>query len=54
MPKTFKRYSLALSILLFISLLMVLGTLGIKSFGKMLVEDSHGDINPTEKQKGLK
>ena len=49
-----KRYSMALSILLFIALLMVAGTLGIKSFGDMLVEDSHGDINPLERQKGLK
>jgi len=49
-----KRYSMAFSILLFIAVLMLIGTLGIKSFGKMLVEDSHGNINPTEKQRGLK
>jgi len=54
MLKTLKRYSLALSILLFISLLMIVGTMAIKSFGTMMVEDSHGNINPQERQKGLK
>lgn len=54
MREVLKRYSLALSILFFIALLMVLGTLGIKSFGEMLIEDSNGAINPAEKQRGLK
>lgn len=49
-----KRYSVALGILVFISLIMALGTLGIKSFGEQLVKDSHGAINPNERQKGLK
>jgi len=49
-----KRYSLALSILLFISLLMYAGTFAMKSMGEHLVEDSHGAINPNEVNQGLK
>ena len=49
-----KRYGLAISILVFVSLLMVAGTLGIKSLGAQLVEDSHGAINPNEVSEGLK
>lgn len=49
-----KRFSFAISILIGIALIMFLGTLGIKSLGKQLVEDSDGAINPQEKNRGLK
>jgi len=49
-----KRFSFAISILIGISILMFLGTLGIKSMGEQLVKDSHGDINPKEVSQGLK
>ena len=49
-----KQIGLGLGILLFISILMYAGTLGIKSLGDQLVQDSQGAINPDERQKGLK
>lgn len=49
-----KRFSFAISILVVIALLMLLGTMGIKSLGDQLVEDSNGAINPHEKNRGLK
>ena len=49
-----KRFSFAISILIGIALLMLLGTMGIKKLGEQLVEDSHGAINPKEVNKGLK
>ncbi len=49
-----KRFSFAISILIGISLLMIIGTLGVKSLGAHLVEDSQGSINPQEVNQGLK
>jgi hypothetical protein len=49
-----RNYKLAAVILLGISFLMFLGTLGIYSLGEKLVEDSHGAINPNEVSRGLK
>ena len=54
MLSVLKRYSFAFVILLAISLIMVVGTLAIKSFGTMLIEDTNGAINPQEKSRGLK
>jgi len=49
-----KRFSFAIMIFIGISLLMVLGTMGMKSLGDNLVKDSHGAINPNELNRGLK
>ena len=49
-----KRFSFGISIFLVIAVLMYLGTLGMKSLGAQLVEDSNGDINPQEVNRGLK
>ena len=54
MKSMLKRYGMALGILLGIAFLMVIGTLGVKSLGTMMVEDSHGAINPNEVSRGLK
>jgi len=50
----FKRYTFALVILLFIALIMLFSTIGIKSLGDKLVKDSNGAINPNERSRGLK
>ena len=49
-----KRFSFAISILVAIGVLMALGTIGVKSIGEQLVQDSNGAINPNEVSKGLK
>ena len=49
-----KRFSFAISVLIGIAILMMIGTIGIKSLGDQLVKDSHGAINPNERSKGLK
>ncbi|MGB5966331.1 MAG: hypothetical protein WBF77_04755 [Sulfurimonadaceae bacterium] len=41
-----KRYSMALLFLFAVILLMVLGTLGVKSFGDKMLEDSGIKIEP--------
>ena len=54
MKSVFKRYGMALGILLGISFLMFIGTLGVYKLGDELVKDSHGAINPNEISRGLK
>ena len=50
MLSSLKRYSMALLFLLFVILLMLGGTLGVKSFGDKMFED----VNVTMKPKGEK
>jgi len=46
MIEILKRYSLALIFLLLVILLMLAGTLGVKSFGDHLFEDANITIKP--------
>lgn len=43
---TFKRYALAIFFLVAISALMLLGTLGVKSFGENMFKDSGVEMKP--------
>ena len=42
----FKRYSVALIFLLFVVLLMMLGTWGVKSFGDKMLEETNVHMQP--------
>ncbi len=42
----FKRYSMALLFLLLVIILMLIGTLGVKSFGDHLFKDANITIKP--------
>ncbi len=46
MLSVLKRYSVAFFILLFVILLMLFGTLGVKSFGDKMFEESGVEIIP--------
>jgi hypothetical protein len=46
MLSSLKRYGLALLLLLFVILLMLFGTLGVKSFGDKMFEDANISIKP--------
>ncbi|MDD3442044.1 hypothetical protein [Sulfurimonas denitrificans] len=46
MKATFKRYALALFFLLAISLLMLLGTLGVEKLSSKMFEGTGVDIKP--------
>lgn len=41
-----KRYSMALFFLLIIAFLMLIGTLGVKSFGDMMMKDMDVQMKP--------
>ncbi|MCK9472171.1 hypothetical protein [Sulfurimonas sp.] len=45
-----KRYALALLFLLLISILMLLGTIGVKSFGKNMIKDTGIEMKPRGEQ----
>ncbi len=42
----FQRYSIAFMFLLFVVLLMMLGTWGVKSFGDKMLEETNVQIQP--------
>ncbi|MEN4052200.1 MULTISPECIES: hypothetical protein [Sulfurimonas] len=46
MMQIFKRYSMALLFLLLVIILMLAGTLGVKSFGDHLFKDANITIKP--------
>ncbi|MDD5372946.1 MAG: hypothetical protein PHO62_05930 [Sulfurimonas sp.] len=41
-----KRYALAIFFLLLVSFLMLLGTMGVKSFGEKMIEDTGIEMKP--------
>ena len=46
MLEILKRYSMALFFLFLIAFLMLIGTLGVKSFGDMMVKDMDVEMKP--------
>jgi amino acid permease len=46
MLSTLKRYSMALFFLVLVVFLMIIGTLGVKSFGDKMFEDSGIKMQP--------
>jgi len=46
MPPLFKRYSLAIFILIAVCALMVVATMGVKSFGDKMFKDSGIEMKP--------
>ncbi|MCX6051647.1 MAG: hypothetical protein NTZ60_03955 [Campylobacterales bacterium] len=46
MLEILKRYSMALFFLLIIAFLMLIGTLGVKSFGDMMMKDMDVEMKP--------
>lgn len=46
MKEIFKRYSLAIFFLLFVSFLMIIGTMGVKMFGDKMFKDTGVEMKP--------
>lgn len=46
MLEILKRYSMALFFLLIVAFLMLMGTLGVESFGKMMMKDMDIQMKP--------
>lgn len=46
MIETFKRYSMALVFLLLVIMLMILGTMGVMSFGDSMVKEIGVEMKP--------
>ncbi len=46
MMAVLKRYALAIFFLIFISVLMLLGTMGVKSFGDKMFQDTGIEMKP--------
>lgn len=46
MMEIIKRYSMALGLLLFVSLLMLIGTIGVKMLGDKMLEDTGIKMQP--------
>lgn len=46
MMEIIKRYSVALFLLIFVSLLMLIGTMGVTMFGEKMFKDTGVDIKP--------
>lgn len=45
-----KRYALAIFFLLLVSFLMLLGTMGVRSFGEKMFEDTGVEMKPRGEQ----
>jgi hypothetical protein len=46
MLNSLKRYALAFALLIFVIIMMLAGTLGVKSFGDKMFEDANITIHP--------
>ncbi|MFA6195567.1 MAG: hypothetical protein WC656_02840 [Sulfurimonas sp.] len=53
MLEILKRYSMALFFLLIVAFLMLVGTLGVKSFGDMMFKDMDVQMKPRGEQVAL-